>query len=235
MFSFDSVVATVLGAVACLVAAGAGLSLIGLLADVTHGTVSVNDIDREHYRAWKLALASRVRYIDPRTLPDKDRGLVERAQNSVDTVLHSEAHRTRAIDRIRNQVELPDQLWRIAKDLVDLQPHQQDLDNARVAVTSNDGRAALGRRREQLATAHKAIEERVAKLDRYAARVIEVDRRLAEVRALEQLGTEGGAQDVVARITATDADAKYLDTLDTDAVQALKASVEAAREAAMWI
>ncbi len=115
--------------------------------------------------------------------------LLMRAASAVDTVFASAAHRDGAVDRARNEVELPHRLWKIAKDLRSL---SELTVRHREAKSSSAGGAVDAVLETQAAALHAgraAIEKRVEALEQYAESVRSLDRlaeQHAQVQALQE-------------------------------------------------
>ncbi|MEV0989947.1 hypothetical protein [Streptomyces sp. NPDC049949] len=155
------------------------------------------------YRRKLRALdAATEHYVQDRDLTDDTRGLLVRAQRAQSTIIGSQVHRLDLIDRQRNEVVLPVQVWEIASALREY----SRLSGSTAADSSSAEVVALQAvRRQTLRVSRDGVEQRIAALEEYAAQVCEADLRYRELQQIQRL-VEGNdeALDLLAR-TAADA------------------------------
>lgn len=188
---------------------------------------------RLHYAGFLAAQRHPGRFHVPARMHADDHRLLQRALSAAHSALGSEAYRTRALDAVHGRVEMPERLWRLAEDLHALRPHLQQFEQARQQVVTRAGKEALRR----TATAHRegwrALERRVEHIERYAARVAELDRVLGETSALLRLaGRQDDLLTLLSRLAEGPLDAAQSAALDQDVEAALKTAVQEARDAA---
>ncbi|MFB7983949.1 hypothetical protein [Streptomyces vinaceus] len=155
------------------------------------------------YRRRLRALdAATEHYVQDRDLTDDTRGLLVRAQRAQSTIIGSQVHRLDLIDRQRNEVVLPVQVWEIAS----ARREYSRLSGSTAADSSSAEVVALQAvRRQALRVSRDGVEQRIVALEEYAAQVCEADLRYRELQQIQRL-VEGNddALDLLAR-TAADA------------------------------
>ncbi|MEB8339514.1 hypothetical protein [Streptomyces endophyticus] len=211
-----------------------GLAVFEISAGA-HGDRVRHAQSRKDLGGWKAALRQHGRYVLPQRLAAQDGVLLDRARVAVASVLESRAHTAGVIDSVRNRVELPAQLWRIAQDLRTIGEGEADATLAGRAAVSREGRAVVARRYEELEQARAAVTARVRGLENYARAVERLDAQLAENQALERLGGSAGVLDLIARIDVPGADAEDLTDMEAHARAALESTLKAAQDAATWL
>ncbi|MFZ3566548.1 hypothetical protein ACOKM5_06195 [Streptomyces sp. BH097] len=205
------------------------------LRDGLHGDRVRHSQSRKDLDGWKAARRHHGRYVLPQRLAAQDGVLLDRARVAVDSVLASRAHATGVIDSVRNRVELPAQLWRIAQDLRTIGEGEADAALAARAAISREGRATVSHRNRQLGQARTGVTARVQGLENYARAVERLDAQLAENHALERLGGSEGVLDLLARVDTPGADADDLTDMEEHARAALETTLKAAQDAATWL
>lgn len=205
------------------------------LSDGLQGDRVRHSQSRKDLEGWKAARRQHGRYVLPQHLVAQDGILLDRARVAVDSVLASRAHAAGVIDSVRNRVELPAQLWRIAQDLHTIGEGEADAALAGRAAISREGRAAVAHRHRKLEQARTGVTARVHALENYARAVERLDAQLAENHALERLGGSEGVLDLLARIDVPGADAEDLTDMEDHARAALESTLKAAQEAATWL
>lgn len=141
-------------------------------------------------------------YVQERDLAEGTRALLARAQRAQSTIPASQVHRLDLIDRQRNEVVLPVQVWEIASAL---REHSRLSANTEADSSSAEVIALQAARRQALRVSRDGVEQRIAALEEHAAQVGEADRRYQELQQIQRL-VEGNdeALDLLAR-TAADA------------------------------
>ncbi|MGD6756008.1 hypothetical protein [Streptomyces sp. BH105] len=205
------------------------------LSDGVRGDRVRHAQSRRDLEGWKAALRQRGRYVLPQRLAAQDGVLLDRGRVAVDSVLTSRAHAAGVIDSVRNRVELPAQLWRIAQDLRTIGEGEAEAALAGRAAISREGRATVAHRLRKLEQARTGVTARVHGLENYARAVDRLDAQLAENHALERLGGSDGVLDLLARVDAPGADADDLTDMEEHARAALESTLKAAQEAATWL
>ncbi|MFC1413403.1 hypothetical protein ACEZCY_30700 [Streptacidiphilus sp. N1-12] len=139
-------------------------------------------------------------YILPGQLRPEAQPLVARAQAAADTVLRSKAHRNDLLDRRRNALSLPEQVWSVAENLLRYSALAERLP----AVPAGSGPAeVVAKRRAALEIALRGIDQRVQRLERYAAKVVRLDAVFAELAEMERLEADSEElRDLLARVAA---------------------------------
>ncbi|MFF2654614.1 hypothetical protein [Streptomyces sp. NPDC058045] len=153
-----------------------------------------------HIRSWQAAIDQREQYVRTEELSDASRQLIFRARSSVDVILYSAANTRGLLDTVKNQTELPMQLWIVAQDLALLQGPSEKLRIAARHVLSADGRQRLDEQQAALNSAFQTVTKRVEALEQYAARTRKIDQCLAEAEALGSLGG-GDLADAISRVS----------------------------------
>ncbi|MFC1419344.1 hypothetical protein [Streptacidiphilus cavernicola] len=186
-------------------------------------------------RRQRTLAAAEGHYVLPGRLRPEARPMVARAQAAADTVLRSRAHRQDLLDRQRNAVSLPEQVWTVAENL-----RRYSALAERLPVDPPRGsRAAevVVRHRAMLTTALRGIEEQVALLERYAAKVVRLDALYTEMAVLERLEADGEElRELLARVEADNLVAPELERMADEARVTLDAYATAlveARDAAL--
>ncbi|MET9466563.1 hypothetical protein ABZY44_17500 [Streptomyces sp. NPDC006544] len=153
-------------------------------------------------RKLRALNAAAEHYVQDRDLTKDTRHLLARAQRAQSAILASQVHRLDLIDRQRNEVVLPVQVWEIASALRD---YSRLSDNTAGDSSSAEVVALQAARRQALRVSRDGVEQRIAALEEYAAQVREADLRYQELQQIQRL-VEGNdeALDLLAR-TAADA------------------------------
>ena len=185
-------------------------------------------------RRERALAAAEGHYVLPDRLRPEARPLVERAQAAADTVLRSRAHRNDLLDRQRNAVSLPEQVWTVAENL----RRYSALAERLPADPPGEGSAGIvARHRAMLDSALRGIDERVLRLERYAAKVVRLDALYAELAVLERLEADGEElRDLLARVEADNLAEPELERMADEARATLDAYASAlveARDAAL--
>ncbi|WP_407841413.1 hypothetical protein ACE1OC_41320 [Streptomyces sp. DSM 116496] len=141
-------------------------------------------------------------YVQDRDLTEGTRVLLARAQKAQSMVLASQVHRLDLIDRQRNEVVLPVQVWEIASALRD---YSRLSDSTAADSSSAEVVALQAARRQALRVSRDGVEQRIVALEEYTAQVCEADLPYQELQQIQRL-VEGNdeALDLLAR-TAADA------------------------------
>ncbi|MDD9383112.1 hypothetical protein M8Z33_42000 [Streptomyces sp. ZAF1911] len=171
-----------------------------------------------HRRKLRSLDAATEHYVQGDHLTVPARVLLSRAQRAQSAVVSSVVHRLDLIDRQRNEIVLPVQVWEIASALREY---------SRLWDTTSDSSsgevvALQAARRQTLRASRDGVEQRVAALEDYAEQVREADLRYQELQQIQRL-TEGNgeAMELLAR-TAADA----LAVAEIEAMTAQAAVVE---------
>lgn len=154
--------------------------------------------------------------------------MIRSAFESVAYITRSVVHTEDRIDSARNNLVLPRQLWDLMGDLADLREHMRDAPQ-----------------QKSLASTHTKIieqitlncERRVQALETYAFEVLNADKRLAELKAIEKLESRSsGLMDLLARTSTVDFDIFELNDLTgktSQLVESYRTALAAAREAGL--
>ncbi len=186
-------------------------------------------------RRRRTLAAAEGHYVLPDRLRPEARPLVARAQAAADTVLRSRAHRHDLLDRQRDSVSLPQQVWTVAENLLRYSTLAERLpgDPPRGSRSAE----VVARHRAMLATALRGVDQRVRRLERYAAKVVRLDALYAEMVALERLEADGEElRELLARVEADNLAAPELDRMAEEAratLDAYAAALVEARDAAL--
>ncbi|MER6365842.1 hypothetical protein [Kitasatospora sp. NPDC001527] len=155
--------------------------------------------DAEDHRLFEEAAGH---YVLPEQLTEADRAMLGRAQAAAAAVLASAVHAADVIDRQRNTVSLPAQVWAVAEALAEHSRLVQAVPAEEAAgprlADAKDARAAA------LATALQGIERRVVGLETYAEQVAEADAKFNEWRQAQQLTAD--SDDVLTLVARTASD-----------------------------
>lgn len=154
--------------------------------------------------------------------------MIRSAFESVAYITRSTVHAEDRIDSARNNLVLPRQLWDLMGDLTELRGHMNDTPK----------QASLA------ATHTKVIEQitlncerRVQALETYAFEVLNADKRLAELKAIEKLESRSsGLMDLLARTSTVDLDVAEIGEMTGHAsalVESYRTALAAAREAGL--
>lgn len=154
--------------------------------------------------------------------------MIRSAFESVACITRSTVHTEDRIDSARNNLVLPRQLWDLMGDLTELRGHMNDTPK----------QASLA------ATHTKVIEQitlncerRVQALETYAFEVLNADKRLAELKAIEKLESRSsGLMDLLARTSTVDLDIAEIGEMTghaTALVESYRTALAAAREAGL--
>ncbi|MER5808290.1 hypothetical protein ABT143_08875 [Streptomyces sp. NPDC002033] len=112
--------------------------------------------------------AANEHYLQDRDLTKDTRALLIRAQRAQSTIIASQVHRLDLIDRQRNEVVLPVQVWEIASALREY----SRLSGSTAADSSSAEVVALQAvRRQALRVSQDGVEQRIVALEEYAAQV----------------------------------------------------------------
>ncbi|MEU3423612.1 hypothetical protein AB0F39_34565 [Streptomyces murinus] len=191
-------------------------------------------------RWWMPRRAKRLhdvrrQYVLSSELTKDARRLVGRADWAAHEVLASEMHDRGLIDRQRNEVSVPAQVWEIADALREysrlVQTGPEASEDAQVA-------ALLDTRRRALQRSVDGIERRVIALEEYASKVAEADRQYLKLRetrqAADRLAADSDAVlDLLARTARDDLAVAEIEGMAGEAAAAAAAALEAAHEAAV--
>ncbi|MFI5868421.1 hypothetical protein [Streptomyces sp. NPDC051546] len=159
--------------------------------------------------------AAAAHYVQDRDLTEGPRVLLARAQRAQSTVLASQVHRLDLIDRQRNEVVLPVQVWEIASALRD---YSRLSDGTAADSASAEVVALQSARRQALRVSRDGVEQRIAALEEYAAQVCEADLRYRELQQIQRL-VEGNdeALDLLARTAADALAVAEIEAMSTEA------------------
>ncbi|GAA3022581.1 hypothetical protein [Streptosporangium longisporum] len=171
---------------------------------------------------------------------DHDAGrLLDRTQQSVDFILHSQVNATGLLDDARNAVMLPAQEWEIARLLTKLSALRNEHREFAYGGSTPEVAAAMAPLERALVASEAAVTARVEALERYAGHVADADRALraheqiavlrSRLPRYEELLAESGADAfAVPEIGRLAEDAGHLE-------QALRDSVRSAQEAFRYL
>lgn len=128
-------------------------------------------------------------YVCPCDLEQEDRALLLRAATAVDRILTSTAHRTGVVDQARNNVELHEILWKIAKDAEKI--NQLALKHWGASTVSAGAAvdSVLSSQAAALGTSRRHVTARIVALEEYAEQVKIIDDLIAQQDQLERLGS----------------------------------------------
>jgi hypothetical protein len=133
------------------------------------------------YGLWDLEKSSaerrRLRDAQPHMVLTEDlmpiaAALLARARTAADQVTGTRVHTDDLIDRQRNQVELPAQVWEVAQSLA---AYSRLLDQTPTTAVTSLLREAAGERAAKLDAARQGVERRVKALEQYAAAAAQAD------------------------------------------------------------
>ncbi|WP_199546314.1 hypothetical protein [Streptomyces sp. N35] len=149
-------------------------------------------------RLWREVREARDRYVLPSQLTDEAAALLQQARSAARQILDSEVHERDLIDRQRAQLQLPVQVWEVARSLA----QYSRLSEQTVEEPQGESTVALVTAwRSDLASGLAAIEQQVEALELYAAQTAEADARLKELKLVEQL--EKGSSELLDFLAAT--------------------------------
>ncbi|MFF3214120.1 hypothetical protein ACFYYB_26020 [Streptomyces sp. NPDC002886] len=177
-----------------------GSLIIGATAVVGWAVGSVVHRKSRHARHDRLH-AIRDQYMLWEALTVECRALLSRASTAASDVLKSAVSQQGLIDRQRNEVSLPLQEWEVAESL---REYSRLMRRSSKDAQGEKAVDLLEARRRALDLSLASLEGRVAALEAYASQVAEADRRLKELKQIQQL-TDGSGDvlDLLAR-TARD-------------------------------
>lgn len=159
--------------------------------------------------------------------------LLTRAAAAVDRVLGSAVHRDGLLDRIGNDVVLPQRLWEIARLL-----HRQTLLRAEQEAAWKQARSAeleavTAPQREALRQSEAAVLKQVEELEGYAARVAEVE---SVYTAQKMLGDNHKYMDLLAATSDEESVAElaaHADGVSKQFTESLREAIEAGQVLAL--
>ncbi|MHA6760291.1 hypothetical protein [Streptacidiphilus sp. PAMC 29251] len=173
-------------------------------------------------------------YVLPGQLRPEARPLIARAQAAADTVLRSKAHRNDLLDRRRNALSLPEQVWNVAENLRRYSALAERLPAEPLGAGPAE---VVAKRWAVLAIALRGIDERVQRLERYAAKVVRLDAMLAELAEMERLEADSEElRDLLARVEADNQVDPELERMTGEArvtLEAYESALVEARDAAL--
>ncbi|NEB77351.1 hypothetical protein G3I40_19305 [Streptomyces sp. SID14478] len=132
--------------------------------------------------------AVRDRFVLPSQLTDEAADLLHRARSAALKVLDSEVHERDLVDRQRAELQLPAQVWEVARSL---DRYSGLVEETPDTAEGEHAQAPLDARRAALKTGLAAIEVQVEALETYAAQTAEADARLRELQQMKQLEKDG--------------------------------------------
>ncbi|MFE9769444.1 hypothetical protein ACFYPC_33830 [Streptomyces sp. NPDC005808] len=189
-------------------------------------------VARNGTRMWREVRATRERYVLPSQLTGDASVLLRRAWTAARQVLGSEVHARDLIDRQHAQIQLPAQVWDVARSLA---AYSRFVDETPTTY-GEEAAVLLKARNSALSTGLGAVERQVEALEGYAAQTAEADARLHELQQVEQLeASSGKLLDFLASTARADVAVDGLSQMsDAAAVVAdrLTTALIAAREAA---
>ncbi|WP_446046398.1 hypothetical protein [Streptomyces olivaceus] len=157
--------------------------------------------------------------------------LLARAGHAVGAVRRSKVHRDDYLDRQRNDVVLPEQVWEIAEML---RAHSRVERSTPTWAKGQEVRPVLETHRAVLQTTLDGIERRVTALETYAEQTAEADRRYAEFLQIQQISAIGSdLLELLARSVRDDLAVAEINGLTDQATtmgEAFKTALAEARE-----
>lgn len=164
-------------------------SLLPLAAGVV-GTYLVFEIMlvRGHNRVWQEVRKARDHYVLFSQLTNDASALLKRARTAARQILSSEVHARDLIDRQHAQLQLPSQVWDVARSLA----QYSRIVEGTPSVHSEEAAGLLKARKSALTTGLAAIKRQVEALEAYAAQTAEADARLHELQQVERLEKDSG-------------------------------------------
>ncbi|RZU44487.1 hypothetical protein EV284_1953 [Streptomyces sp. BK022] len=129
------------------------------------------------------------KYICPCDLEQEDRALLLRAATAVDRILTSTAHRMDVVDQARNNVELREILWKVAKDAEKVNQLALKHWGASTVSAGAAVESVLSSQAAALETSRRHVTARIAALEQYAKHVKAIDDLIAQQDQLERLGS----------------------------------------------
>ncbi|MGC5010518.1 hypothetical protein ACLQ2R_07095 [Streptosporangium sp. DT93] len=165
--------------------------------------------------------------------------LLDRTQQSIDFILHSQVNATGLLDDARNSVMLPAQEWEIARLLAKISALRNEHRDFVYGGSTPEVAAAMAPLERALTASEAAVTARVEALERYAGHVADAERALraheqiavlrSRLPRYEELLAESGADAfAVPEIGRLAEDAGHLE-------QALRDSVRSAHEAFRYL
>jgi hypothetical protein len=159
--------------------------------------------------------------------------LLARAGHAVASVRRSKVHRDDYLDRQRNDVVLPEQVWEIAEML---RAYSRVERSTPTWAKGQEVRPVLEAHRAVLQTTLDGIERRVTALETYAEQTAEADRRYAEFLQIQQISAAGSdLLELLARSVRDDLAVAEINGLTEQATtvgKAFKTALAEARESA---
>ncbi|MGV9320520.1 hypothetical protein [Streptomyces sp. NPDC003660] len=187
---------------------------------------------QEDAQSTLIARQHRGKYVCPCDLEQEDRTLLLRAAKAVDSILKSTAHEMGIVDKVRNDAELCEILWKVAKDAekinrLAIRHWGASAVSAGAAVDS-----VLSSQASALETSRKHVTARVAALEEYAHQVKEIDSLLAQKKQLERLDSSNDEYlDLVAQTSGDETATQRVKSAGEEAIVAADPLAEAVQRA----
>ncbi|GLW07809.1 hypothetical protein Misp01_29390 [Microtetraspora sp. NBRC 13810] len=234
---------TIFVLIGCLVLV-AGLTNVGglLLAMTTLGAigtvrwVTTDAEGRRERRLLRAAAEHADRYVLPEDLDRVCLGLLRRAQDAADAVLAAQVTRAGLIDTIDNRVTLPEETWRIARQLARLSAMSAEHRSIVPPDVPPEVASAFTPYNAALEAAAASLTARVRTLEEYAWQVHRADQVYRAFRQLEVLAERTPDYErLVADLVRDELARPHIERLADQAEQVrelFQQSVDGAREAA---
>ncbi|MFC4112248.1 hypothetical protein [Nonomuraea zeae] len=145
---------------------------------------------RSTKRRLRLAQTHAERYILPEDLDYPCQMLLRRAQNAVETILHSKVHRAGLIDTVDNQVSLPEEIWQIGQRLRRLSSMHAEHGRLIPRELPAGMEDAFKPYTSALDAAWTSLSQRVRHLEGYAKQVLKADKVYHAHMRLEALAAK---------------------------------------------
>ena len=161
------------------------MMVVGAVATVKWATAGSGN--RKARRQLRVAIENADRYVLPEDLDHACQDLLRRTQDAVESVLASQVNQAGLIDTIDNRITLPEETWRIARQLARLSGMHAE--HYRIVPQDLPGELAEAFRpyTAALNTALSSLTARVRALEDYAWRVHQADRVYQAYGRLEVL------------------------------------------------
>lgn len=176
------------------------------------------------------------RYVCPCDIQQEDRDLLLRATTAVERVLTSKAHELDVVDKARNTTELPEILWKIAKDVERIDQLAVKHWGASAASAGAAVDSVLSSQASALQASRNHVAERIEALEEYAKRARVIDDLISQQAQLERLeGVNSEYLDLLAQTSGDESATQRIKLVGEEAVAAadpLAEAVQRARDAA---
>ncbi|MFJ8978065.1 hypothetical protein [Streptomyces sp. NPDC102282] len=210
------------------------VGVICLVAAVLAFIMCIEEIQARRTDAQPAMIARQHsgRYVCPCDIQQEDRDLLLRAATAVERILTSTAHELDTVDKVRNNTELPEILWKVAKDVEKIDQLAMKHWGASAASAGAAVDSVLSSQASALQTSRDHVSARIMALEEYAKRAGVIDDLIAQQAQIEQLeGANSEYLDLVAQTSGDDAAAQRVALIGEEAVVAAGPIAEAVRRA----